>query len=270
VGSFVRQKVEQRRRLPLHVQVADSIRDKIQRERLQPGAMLPSEAELQRWFDVSRATVRQALQELVFSGVVDRHQGRGTFVAMPRLERALPELTSFSEHLASKGLSSSSRLVSWDAVPASGAERHVPPSPDSPDPRLFGRAGGPLARIVRVRLANEAPVGLHTTLVPLAIAESIGFTEERLQRDEQLSLYAGLERAGYRLAAAEEHLRARLLGHGEASLLGVPRTTAAMSVLRLTRAGDGALLEAVRAVYLGDRYDYVISLRRAQAERRQR
>jgi GntR family transcriptional regulator len=258
--------LEERTRPPLYVQVADWIRGEIERERLEPGTMLPSEADLQRRFEVSRATVRQAVRELAFAGLVKREQGRGTFVAVPPLERALPELTSFSEHLASKGFSSSSRLVSWEVVDERReSDAESPPSPDTPDPRLFGRSGVPLARAVRLRLANDRPVGLHTTLVPLVIAEGIGFTEKRLRRDEHLSLYAELERAGPRLSTAEEHLGARLLARAEAALLEVPQKTAAMTVLRLTRDQGGRLLEAVRAVYLGDKYDYVISLQRTQA-----
>lgn len=267
MSSLVQGRLEERTRPPLYVQVADWIRGEIERERLEPGTMLPSEADLQRRFEVSRATVRQAVRELAFAGVVKREQGRGTFVAAPPLERALPELTSFSEHLASKGLSSSSRLVSWEVVDElrESERRESLPSPDAPDPRLFGRSRVRLARAIRLRLANDRPVGLHTTLVPLAIAEAIGFTEERLRRDEHLSLYATLERAGHRLSAAEEHLRARLLARPEAALLEVPQSTAAMTVLRLTRDQSGRLLEAVRAVYLGDKYDYVINLERTQA-----
>ncbi len=143
-----------------------------------------------------------------------------------------------------------------------------PPARPAPDPRLFGHSSLRLARAIRLRLANDRAVGLHTTLVPLSIAEAIGFTEERLRRDERLSLYAELERADYRLSGAEEHLRARQLARPEAALLGVPQSTAAMSVLRLTRDESGRLLEAVRAVYLGDKYDYVISLKGKQAGRR--
>ena len=271
MSSLVQGRPEERARLPLYVQVADWIRAEIARERLEPGTMLPSEADLQRRFDVSRATVRQAVQELAFAGVVKREQGRGTFVAVPPLERALPELTSFSEHLASKGLVSSSRLINWEAVSGPREREGQPlPSPDAPDPRLFGHSSLRLARAIRLRLANDRPIGLHTTLVPLAIAEAIGFTEERLRRNERLSLYAELERAGFRLSEAEEHLRARLLARPEAALLGVPQSTAAMSVLRLTRDESSRLLEAVRAVYLGDKYDYVVSLKRKQAGRRQR
>jgi GntR family transcriptional regulator len=185
---------------------------------------------------------------------------------VPRLERALPELTSFTEHLASKGVASSSRLVRYERVEEAGAGRTRAVSPDAPDPRLFPR-GQPLVRVVRLRLASGLPIGVHTALVPAAIAEAIGFTRERLEADEHVSLYACLEEADYGLHAAEEHLYARLLAPREAALLGVPRKSAAMSVLRLTRTDGDDLVEAVRAVYLGDKYDYVIGLERGTSAR---
>jgi GntR family transcriptional regulator len=190
---------------------------------------------------------------------------------LPPLERSLPELTSFTEHLASKGLASSSRLLTYDRLGADEDEDRAPngrlPSPDAPGPQLFP-AGTALARVVRLRLANAAAIGIHTTLLPLSLAEQIGFTEERLRTDERCSLYRCLERHGRRLRFAEEHLRARTASAGESRMLGVPRHTAVMSVLRLTRDERGDLVEAVRAVYLGDKYDYVITLDRGGATQR--
>jgi GntR family transcriptional regulator len=83
-----------------------------------------------------------------------------------------------------------------------------------------------------------------------------------------VSLYASLEEAGYGLRLAEEHLQARVTSDAETRLLGVPARTAAMTVLRLTRDEQGLLLEAVRAVYLGDKYDYVITVERATGKGR--
>jgi GntR family transcriptional regulator len=263
--------LDRRTRLPLYVQIAERIRSLIERERLRPGTALPSEAELRERLRVSRATIRQALQQLELDGRVERHQGRGTFVAVPALERALPELTSFTEHLASQGLRSSSQLLRYDGSEDRPAgtrrSRRRAISPDEPDAALFP-ASLPLVRIVRLRLANDAPIGVHTALLPAEVAERSGFTAERLRDDERASLYACLEAAGFRLHLAEEHLRARETSAAEARLLGVAPRTAVMSVLRLTRDEQGRLLEAVRAVYLGDKYDYVITVERGTGKRR--
>jgi GntR family transcriptional regulator len=248
--------------VPLYLQVADRLERWIDAEALGPGASLPSESDLQDRYGVSRVTVRSALNLLERRGRIERHQGRGTFVSLPAMERDLVELTSFTEHLASKGLSSSSRLVQYELVPAGRRTRGEPLSPDAPEPELFPR-GTSLTRIVRIRFANGSPVGLHTTLVPSKIAETIGFTEERLRHDPTVSLYASLELNGHPLGRAEEHLRARALAGPEARLLDARKGAAAMSVLRLTRSRRDHLVEAVRAVYLGDKYDYVITMERS-------
>ncbi len=203
--SLLGGELDRRTPLPLYVQIADRVRELIEGDRLAPGTALPSEAELREALRVSRATIRQALQQLELEGLVERHQGRGTYVAVPALERSLPELTSFTEHLASKGLTSSSRLIRYEHVkPAragGSASRRTPVSPDEPEPRLFP-ASVPLVRVLRLRLANDAPIGVHTTLLPADVAERSGFVEEWLRVDERLSLYAALEQAGYRLRLA--------------------------------------------------------------------
>ncbi|MDP8958434.1 MAG: GntR family transcriptional regulator [Actinomycetota bacterium] len=73
--------VDRRGGIPLYIQLMDRIRELIDRQGLVPGTLLPSEAQLQERFGVSRATVRQALHQLELDGLVERHQGRGTFVA---------------------------------------------------------------------------------------------------------------------------------------------------------------------------------------------
>jgi GntR family transcriptional regulator len=115
---------------------------------------------------------------------------------------------------------------------------------------------------VRLRLANAAPIGVHTTATPVAVAEAAGLTEERLRSDPSFSFYAAIERAGFSLELAEEHLVARGAGRHEAELLGVELGTPVMSVLRVSGPADGSVLEAVRAVYLGNKYDYVVHLER--------
>lgn len=244
----------------LYVQLRARIGELIERDGLQPGDALPSEPELQQRFAVSRATVRQALADLERSGLIERHQGRGTFVALPRLERTLPDLTSFTEHLAEQRIRSASRLVAFERLrPGEATERAV--SEDEPAAADYF-PNQAVVRFVRLRLANDTPVGIHTTITPASVAESIGLTDERLRRELGFSFYKALEAAGSGPSWAEEHLAARGTSAAESRLLGMPRGTPVMNVLRLSRSADERLLEAVRAVYLGDKYDYVVQLER--------
>ena len=75
--------------LPLYQQVHDAVMARIVSGDLTPGAMLPSEFDLAAQYNVSQGTARKALSKLELSGLVQRHQGKGTFVATTTPETSL-------------------------------------------------------------------------------------------------------------------------------------------------------------------------------------
>jgi GntR family transcriptional regulator len=236
---------------PKYWRIRQEIERLVERESLRPGDRLPPEPDLQRRFAVSRGTVRRAFDDLERMGLVSRQAGRGTFVARRRMPRPLPELTSFTEHLRSLGLRPGARLLSYRPVGSqSDAASDFPP-------------GTPLVRIVRVRTADDVPVGVHVLFLPADLARRVGFLAPALQTRPGLSLYEALEQNGIRIDAAREHLVSRLATGREASLLEIPRRSAVLEVTRRTFDDEGHPLELVRAVYRGDRYDYVVWLRRS-------
>src|SRR5260221_288706 len=83
--------------LPLYYQLKQVLRQQISAGHLAPHTAIPSEPELVARYRVSRATVRQALTELVHEGLLYRQHGKGTFVCEPRVQQTLSELTSFTE-----------------------------------------------------------------------------------------------------------------------------------------------------------------------------
>lgn len=121
-------------------------------ETLPPGTPVPPERTLAAEFDTSRTTVRQALQELVVEGRLERIQGKGTFVAKPKVSQAL-QLTSYTEDMRAQGLEPTSQLLDIGYVTA--------------DDTLAGlldiAAGGRVLRIERLRLASGEPMAIETT-----------------------------------------------------------------------------------------------------------
>ena len=82
--------------VPLYVQIADSLLDRIESGRLLPGDRLPAERELSEGLGVNRLTLRRALRVLESQGLLIRRQGSGTFVADPKIERQAGRLISFT------------------------------------------------------------------------------------------------------------------------------------------------------------------------------
>src|SRR5579863_2299390 len=89
--------------LPLYYQLKEVLRQQIQAGHLAPHSVIPSEPELVSSYHVSRATVRQALSELVREGLLYREHGRGTYVSDPRVQQDVSELSSLTQELRKLG-----------------------------------------------------------------------------------------------------------------------------------------------------------------------
>lgn len=232
----------------LYVQLADALQDFITAQGLKPGDVLPGETVLATDNRLSRTTVAKAFDLLMERGRVTRRQGRGTFVSAPPMERVLPELNSFSDHVRGLGMRPGSSLVSFEFVPAGASGAPVTPFDPATDLVVFER----------VRTVGDAPVGIQRTIVPCSVAESIGLTESTAAQ-EDFSFYEALRANGIVLNTGDETLRAINADPSEAELLGVDPGTALVEIVRQSIDASGRLIEVVRARYLGSQYIYHIS-----------
>src|SRR5947209_6878138 len=89
--------------LPLYYQLKEVLKEQIRAGHLAPHTSIPSEPELVSSYHVSRATVRQALAELVHEGLLYRQHGKGTFVCEPRVQQTVSALTSFTQEIQRRG-----------------------------------------------------------------------------------------------------------------------------------------------------------------------
>ena len=80
----------------------------------------PTEDGLIARFEVSRITVRRAIQNLVSRGLVEIRRGKGTFVAAPKITQELTELNGFAEDMHALGRKPTARVISKEIVTADG------------------------------------------------------------------------------------------------------------------------------------------------------
>ena len=232
-------------RLPKYYQVKRQLLDLT--ASLEAGSPVPPERELARAYGTSRTTVRQALAELVIEGRLLRMQGKGTFVAKPKVAQLL-ELASYTEGMRAHGLHPLTKILDIGYVTA-----------DETLASLLGiRTGGRALRIHRLRLADGEPMSIDTSHLP---ARRFPGLRRNLERHK--SLYETL-RVAYdiQLAEAEETIETVLADPHDAALLGVD---AGLPLLLLSRHAfdvKGEPVEWAQSWYRGDRYKFVTRLRR--------
>lgn len=213
---------------------------------LSPHAALPTERELAARHDVSRATVRQALSALEEAGVVYRVQGAGTFVADASVSKSL-SLTSFSEDMRARGFTPGSKVLVADEIPAGAVIAED----------LQIAANDAVVRLVRLRLANGAPMCLETVYLTGSRVPRL------LDAHQDESLYARLQRDyDIRLARAEQVVTAVTLDEANAALLGVSPGSPALSVRRIGLDQRDRPVERTTSLYRADHYDIAFTVRR--------
>jgi len=89
--------------VPLYHQLKRILIEYIQKNSLEPGEPIPTEAELQATYRLSRTTVRKSLEELEHDGVIRRQRGKRSVVARPRVEEFLPRLVGLTEQQEQRG-----------------------------------------------------------------------------------------------------------------------------------------------------------------------
>jgi GntR family transcriptional regulator len=230
---------------PLYLQLKRWIEDAIGRGAIKPGDALPSERDLAVKVDVSRVTVRKAVQQLVRDGVLVQRHGSGTFVAQParRVEQSLSQLTSFTEDMARRGMTT--RAVWLD-------RGLYTPSPE--ETVVLGlSAGDRVARIARLRLSNDVPMAIERASLSARVLSD----PEAIRS----SLYAHLERTHNRPVRALQRIRAASLNEEDAGLLEVAPGVAGLNIERISYLSSGRVIEFTRSIYRGDAYDFVAELR---------
>jgi len=228
--------------VPLYQQLEATLRAQIESGQYGTHARLPSERDLANEFGVSRMTVRQALDALVQAGLIYGKVGKGTFVSEPKINQQLATLTGFSEDMQRRGQTPSSRVLKAVVLPATkdvAAALQL-----DPKARVFN--------LVRVRLANDAPLAVENDYLPAHLCPDL------LHHDfSRASLYDVLrEQYGWRLVRAQQSIEARLANDEELKLLELKAPAPILAMERITIVEQGFPIEYVRSAYRGDRYKF--------------
>ncbi|AXI45461.1 GntR family transcriptional regulator [Sulfitobacter sp. SK012] len=233
---------------PRYMQLRRRLSEGVDQGFLKAGSSLPPEREIATITDLSRVTVRKAIQALAKDGIIVQKQGSGSFVASdtPQIEQSLSRLTSFTEDMSRRGMISSSVWL----------ERGVfMPSPDE----VLALALSPdasVSRIARLRMADDKPLAIERASLSTEMLPNPLLVET--------SLYDVLEQAGLRPVRALQKISAINLEEDNATLLSVAPGMAGLRIERTSYLSDGRVVEFTQSIYRGDAYNFVAELRLAK------
>ena len=237
--------------LPLYYQLNEVLRQQIRSGHLEPHAAIPSEPELVASYHVSRATVRQALNELVHEGLLYRQHGKGTFVCEPRIQQTLSELASFSEELKRRGKRPGGLLIVSELTRGSETVREQLKLADEEQ----------VVRLERVRTASSEPCAYEVDYLPYPRASGI---YQRAKEVAEGSLYTLMTSEGLSPYVAEQTIKGGAASEREAELLQIPVREAGLRYTCTTYDSTGQPIEFSESFFPSDRFDFHITLRVAR------
>lgn len=233
--------------VPIYHQLEEFIKEQIEKGLLKEEDAIPSERELAERFEISRMTVRQAINNLVSDGYLQRKKGRGTFVTKKKVEQELQGMTSFTEDMLSRGMHPSNKLLSFEIIPAD-----IKTAQD-----LKINETGQVYKIKRIRLADGSPMALETAYIPVGLVP--GLTKENSNQ----SLYQYIEEnLSLSISEARQEIEASIANSREAEALDIDEGEPILLIVRTAFLKDGTPFELVKSAFRADRYRFVHTMKR--------
>jgi len=237
---------------PIYLQIKDGLKARIAEGKLAPGDRLPSENELARGLNISRMTVRQAIQELVREGIVQVRRGDGTFITHNLSTQMLFKLEGFTAEMTRLGYSTRSQVLSIAEV------RNRQVHGDAYD-GLNVNGDSSLVRLKRIRFLNDLPFAIETVYLPQELGSDL-LSDANAVRE---SIYAFLEsRFDLHVLQVDQCLQPVLARNQTADLLRIETGVPLLRLRGTAYAEAGRPVEYMEGFYRGEPYEFKVILQK--------
>jgi GntR family transcriptional regulator len=230
---------------PLYEQIHEDMLARISSREWKTGQRIPTEMALCEMYDVSRITIRKAVEDLVLSGHLVRRRGKGTFVRVEHIDNKLSKFYSFSESLRSQGINEVAEVLAFEELPAT---EDVAAKLEQP------AANAPVYKITRLRSVNDVPYAVEASYIPKSLFKNM--TADSVAEN---GLYNTMRMLGVAPVRARETFRAASLGGLEAKLLQLEPYDPVMRIDRVTHNGS-VVVEYCYSTVRGDFFTYTVDL----------
>jgi GntR family transcriptional regulator len=239
--------VDTNSQIPLYYQIYMDLLNLIQSNQLMPDDLLPPEMELMKAYNVSRQTLRDAMDILNKEGLIKRTPGKGTIVlsAQNRIQFILSK--SFAMQMKSRGLTPGSKVLKLNPCVI---DRRSPI-------KLQTKLGSPALELVRLRYANDDPIGVqYTTLI---IEQARDLAENDFDKESLYNLL--LTKYKLPISQIDYTVSATISDPWHQALLRLARTEPLLLVQTTTYLENGTPVEATSSYYRADKFEFSNSLK---------
>ncbi|MDD3139734.1 MAG: GntR family transcriptional regulator [Lachnospiraceae bacterium] len=228
--------------IPLYKQLESILIEQIESGVLSIGSKLPTEDELSKEYNISRVTVRKAMEALTNGCFIERKPGKGTFVSSKKIQRNISALLSFTDMCQMQGLKATAKTIRIDII-------------DPTEDESIQMGLNPHEKILileRLRYADNLPVTIEISKLP---EEFFFLFEEDLTNS---SLYTAFKKHNIYLTNSVKTLEIVHANYKEATLLNVPKNHPLLCITSVVSDALGNHQHLSKQLSVADKFKFII------------
>ena len=236
--------IDKSSKIPLYLQLKEILIGKIEKT-MDSNDQLPSEREICETYDLSRTTVRQALDELEKEKYIYKVHGKGNFISPKRYNQDLISFYSFTEEMKKVGRKPKSEVIGFE-IRESGEKLA----------NIFKQNEDDLAyKVTRIRKADDIPMMYEVTYLPFERFKDL--KKEKLEMVPMYDVFSS--EYNVRITSAEEVFEPILTSKLESIYLAVEEGSPSLKIERFTYEGS-KIIEYTVGIARGDKFKYRVKL----------
>ena len=222
----------------LYVQVYDILKTNVEQGQWVVGSMIPTEDDLCKTYDVSKATIREAIAELVRDGYVRRQQGKGTFVICAEPHRGLAMRTRITEDIIGRETTFKIEVIAMGVMAP------------TEDIRTCLQIEEDIQYIFTKRLVGDKAVFIDESFFPCSLFPDIS-ADDIIHK----SIYDLVDgKAGRKIVKVVQTIEVARIAAEKAAILDTLEGSRAMQVHRILVGSDGKPMAYTRLIGSGMKY----------------
>lgn len=240
-------KLDKNLNIPLHTQLSSIIKEMIESGELREGNYLMPEREICKMQDVSRMTVNKAILNLVNEGLLDRKQGKGTFVAYKKKKHKFQRMQGFTEVMNEKGFKVKSKILNFSLGFQNSRIKE----------KLNVKDKAPLIyKIERIRYVDDDPFALETVYILNDMCNDL--SEKLVEENSLYKLYR--ERYHHKTKRAEQAIKPILLDKYSAKFLNQEVNSLALKIDRVVYTDKEEIMEYTSSILITNKHEFEVVL----------